>query len=85
MSIIVYGPRGCGKTLNAARLRDFFKLRNFHDQYPNPYGRLHASPAVFNAEAVLYLTHEEPPEHLRNHPKVVRYSDAMRLMGKEQA
>ena len=81
MSVIIYGPHGCGKTEAASDLRYFFKCRNYHDSYPNPYGRLHASPAVFNTESVLYLTSQEPPEHLRNHPKVVRFSDALRMMG----
>jgi hypothetical protein len=79
MSYIVYGPQGCGKTRNAALLRDYFGCINFSDSHPNPYGRLRSAPVTFKAEKVLYLTSEQPPEDVFYDRRVISFAEAMRM------
>jgi len=32
-SVVIYGPRGCGKSLHAEALRDHFELDRIHDNW----------------------------------------------------
>jgi len=54
MSVIIYGPAGCGKTKNAEKLRAYFKCEKIVDG---------ATFADFNkSKNYLYLTNEPVPE-----------------------
>lgn len=69
-SVIVHGPQGCGKTLNAPKLRKHFGLRKVVEGFD-------ASLAGdINPEGTLYLTNSAPKNALGL--RVVAFVDAMR-------
>lgn len=37
-SIVIYGPKGCGKTQNAEALRKTYGMRTTHDSADMPFG-----------------------------------------------
>lgn len=66
MSVIVFGPQGCGKSLNAQQLMRHFNLQvviEADDLRGSVYDQLRTSTlaAQFKAGNALYLTHEPPP------------------------
>lgn len=89
MSIIIYGPQGCGKGLHAEQLRCFFKLDRVidddHDQALtyNDMRRLmidRHTAATFKAGRNLYLTCETPPDLLKESRRVIAFSEAMHML-----
>jgi hypothetical protein len=67
-SVIVYGPQGCGKTLNAQRIAKHFGLTRIEDDYDG---------SRFRATGTLYLTNRtrkeiDPSGMLR---RAVAYAD----------
>jgi len=82
MSVIIFGPAGCGKTKNAEILRKHFKCKKIVDG---------ACFSDFNKNTnCLYLTNEPVPES--NHKdmknglnrRVISFNDAMRLVKNER-
>ena len=68
MSMIIYGPQGCGKTQHAEALRRHFKLARIvdgDDCRPNAYSLLN-KPAEFQRGRTLYLTSLTPPPAAAN-------------------
>lgn len=67
MSVIVYGPQGCGKSLNAQQLMRHFNLKRVIEadelSFSSVYLLIRSSThlAKFKAGDALYLTHEPPP------------------------
>lgn len=59
MSIVVYGPQGCGKGLHAEELRKAFRLAYIVHDAIDVYRRW--GPDL-KARRALFLTHEEPPK-----------------------
>lgn len=59
--LIVYGPEGCGKTTNAERIRDFFGVQSYVDEWgpdqPKWPGAVHLTnipmPGAINYEQVM--------------------------------
>lgn len=90
MSFIVYGPQGCGKSLNAERLRKALGcsrvISDDEADFPRDlYGRLATlrGAQAFKAGTDLFLTNEPPPagfdaDHSR---RVIHFDEAMRLAG----
>ncbi|WP_018991266.1 P-loop NTPase family protein [Aromatoleum toluclasticum] len=76
MSIIIHGPQGCGKSRNAEALRRHFKMERVVDDAECAYPRTTDLPR-FEAGRTLYLTNQEPPEHLRSARRVVSYEAAI--------
>lgn len=73
-SVIIYGPQGCGKTVNAQRLMRHFGLREVVDESPE----LTRSVAP---RGVLVLTCYSPPPSLSLGLRVLPFAEAMRLAG----
>ncbi len=77
-SIIVYGPQGCGKTRNAARIAKHFGLVKIID------GGLDANNSLRRqspqADGVLYLTCEPIPNKMSS-VRVVQFSDVAKEIG----
>lgn len=71
MSIIIYGPQGCGKTRHAEALRRFFKMDEVCDDEMDPYPLTLVQQAEFKAGKVLFLTNIEP----RSKDYDTRYGD----------
>jgi len=67
-SVIVYGPQGCGKTLNARRIAKHFGLARIEDDYTG--GRVRATGTLY----LTNLTRAEidPYDMLR---RAVAYAD----------
>jgi hypothetical protein len=72
-SIVIHGPQGCGKTKHADALARHFKL----DLWIDGYSWSHEFPQ----NNCLVLTHEEPPLHLAQNPRVISFDQAMTLAG----
>lgn len=80
MSVIVYGPQGCGKTKNAEALRTLFKCDRVIDDGKNPYPKSNKQDEKFKAGNDLFLTCEEPPARcLGAERRIMSYENAMRL------
>lgn len=62
MSIIIYGPQGCGKTLHAERLRKHFKMDEVCDDEMDPYPLTVRQQTEFKAGKVLFLTNITPKD-----------------------
>lgn len=60
MSIIIYGPQGCGKSLYAERFRQFFKMESICDDEMDPYPLTTPQQEEFKAGKVLFLTCIDP-------------------------
>ena len=67
-SIIVYGPPGCGKTMNAERIRKALDLKRVEDEL--------APRERFDKDGVLYLTNMFPPND-GSRTVWLTYEDAM--------
>jgi hypothetical protein len=67
LSVIVYGPHGCGKSVNAQRIADYLGLSVIVDD----------ERRVFPAYDALYLTSDEPASGSHN---AVAFDDIMREM-----
>lgn len=61
MSIVIYGPRGCGKTRNAEAFRKFYNCKEIVDDGKFVYPVTEQEHAEFKAGNILYLTDELPP------------------------
>lgn len=79
MSIIIYGPQGCGKTRHAEALRRFFKMDEICDDEMDPYPLTPTQQAEFKAGKVLFLTCIHPED------KGYSASDKRRIISFEQA
>ena len=90
MSIIVYGPQGCGKTRNAAVLLKAFKLTKAVDADDTTELRLPRNDLYYawahqphrgtlERKRLLILTHEEPPTELLCDRRVLSFQRAMFL------
>lgn len=61
MSIIVYGPQGCGKSINAETLRDYFCCAEVVDaDYFDPFPLSPKQVEEFKEGHVLFLTNIDP-------------------------
>ena len=79
MSVIVYGPQGCGKTVNAEKLRKFLDCDKVVDGDRNPYPRGDKQRCMFYSGKILFLTNEEPPAHCRNMSLIYHFDDLVKL------
>lgn len=86
MSIIVHGPQGCGKTINAPLLLKAFKLGRTLEEYDEGFPRdlYHAwthqpHRGALERKRLLILTCEAPPAELANDPRVLSFDRAMFL------
>lgn len=80
MSVIVYGPQGCGKTRNAETLRVLFKCDKVVDDGRDPYPKSTKQDTKFKAGNDLFLTCEEPPTRcLGAERRIMSFENAMRL------
>jgi len=91
MSIVIYGPQGCGKTRHAERLRQFYKLERVIEQLspespPDIWASLSnlEQAAQMKAKNALYITDEAPPEQLQGNRRVIAFEDAMRTVEQRQ-
>lgn len=69
-SVVVFGPQGCGKTLNAEKLRRHFGLQTVIDNgwdWNTPVPR----------EGALVLTNMQPTERFASDRNVFAYADAI--------
>lgn len=73
-SIVIHGPQGCGKTLNAQRLARHFGLPGVRDEEPYRWNK--PIPPGW-----LILTSEEPPAHVATTARVLSFAEAMREAG----
>ena len=77
-TVIVYGPQGCGKTLNAEKLRKYFGCTHVVELDEQRRRQLH--------DGALHLTHEDPAT-LRaigwriDGVKTFSYAEASRFIG----
>lgn len=80
-SIVIYGPRGCGKTINAERLQKHFGLERIVDEGKDYWPFDRKGPAL-ESKGVLYLV-EEPPLTVKklNGAILMKFTDAMHLAG----
>jgi uridine kinase len=69
ISVVVWGPQGCGKTRNAARIAKALGLDTVIDDWH------HTLSEPWPRQGALLLTNEEPPEWFR-YP-VVRYEEVI--------
>lgn len=82
MSMIVYGPQGCGKSRHAERLRKHFHLHKVVEaDFDSVYDQLstHASRVRFKLGSTLYLTNEPPPPGLEFR-RIMSFEEAMQEM-----
>ena len=82
MSIIVYGPKGCGKTRNSVALMKAFGMTHICDGYDLCYA-VALKREAFKAGKVLYLTSMSPPPDLSmdQDRRVIEFSRAMDMLG----
>lgn len=82
-SVIVYGPRGCGKTFHAPALAKFFGCSSYSDAPVSLYRDLQTPGGLarFKARGVLMLTHLAPPDELSGSRRILHLRDALRLAG----
>jgi len=69
-SIVVYGPQGCGKTLNSERLKNALGLSQVVDGWQFGFSK------NWPRQGALLLTNVRPPAHFR-YP-VMSYAEALR-------
>lgn len=81
MSIVVYGPMGCGKTHNKDKLKNHFKMEKVDDTGRNPYPRSN-QVAEFEAGHTMFLTHLPPPARLHGARWIVSFEQAMKEIDK---
>ena len=82
MSVVVYGPKGCGKTHHAELLRKTFKLVCIVDDATDVYRRW--GPDL-KARRALFLTIEEPPApppELGEHRRFIPFERALAMARK---
>lgn len=60
MSIIIYGPPGCGKTRNAERLRRHFGMHEIVDDGSDPFPLTQNQVYEFKMGRTLFLTQIAP-------------------------
>lgn len=78
MSIIVYGPQGCGKSRNAMRLLAQYRLSTLDDDcWTEVYDQVRSTPVRFKSGTTLYLTALPPPADLQDHRRIVPYWQAV--------
>jgi hypothetical protein len=75
-SIVIHGPQGCGKTMNAQRLRRHFGLLAVVEMDDHPWQRRQI--ANFGA---LLLTNDEAAARRLTGLRVLTFREAMRLAG----
>lgn len=83
-TVIVYGPQGCGKTLNAEKLRKYFGCTSVVE-LDAPTTTQRAAGRVLKADA-LHLTNEDPATlraigYRVDGVKVFSYAEASRFVG----
>lgn len=75
MSVIIYGPPGCGKTRNSIKLAWFFGMRRVKEDNGEMYQWVHAPR--FKTGKILYLTNVPPPEYLDKNRRILSFDEAM--------
>lgn len=81
MSIVIYGPPGCGKTHNAERLRKFFNCISVSDSESFRYPKTDKEKEHFKNGNVLFLTTNTPPiDWTGTDRRFIKYDDAMKLL-----
>lgn len=73
-SVVVYGPQGCGKTLNAPRIMKALGLSKVHDEW------WFGSGEPYDRHNTLLISIEPPPEIYR-YPSM-SFEAAMKLVAK---
>lgn len=79
MSVVVYGPQGCGKTRHAELLLKAFKLVIVVDDATGVYRRWAADLKFRRA---LFLTTEEPPADQRENCQFIPFARALAMARK---
>lgn len=87
MSIIIYGPQGCGKSVQAENLRRFYGMDEVCGDEMDPYPLTQAQIEEFEMGKVLFLTNISP-EHKDYNPRWCRrfaipFEQAMKAMRNE--
>lgn len=82
MSIIIYGPQGCGKTKNAEKLRRFFGMDEIVDDEGDPYPLTTDQVEEFKAGKILFLTPIDPKmnEYSTHSRRVISFKTAIQMM-----
>jgi hypothetical protein len=82
MSIIIYGPAGCGKTRNAARFAKFFGMTEIVDDEMDPYPLTPMQVQEFKAGTTLYLTYISPhdKDYSYDRRRYISFDDAFKMM-----
>lgn len=75
MSIVIYGPQGCGKTKNAEKLREYFECDSVIDG---------AFPTHYRNDNVLYLTNGNISDSVKFNHSVIPYEDAMYCLNNDK-
>jgi uridine kinase len=75
-SIVIHGPQGCGKSVNAQRLRRKFGLLVVIELDDHPEQRRHIAP-----EGALVLTNDEATARALPGLRVMGFKEAMREAG----
>lgn len=83
MSIIIYGPQGCGKIRNAEKLRKIFGMSEVVDDGHDPYPLSEAQVIEFKGGGNLFLTDINPESrgYNKHNGRVISYADAVRMSG----
>ena len=86
MSVIVYGPQGCGKSTHAELLREHFGMQRVVDDAADPYPKTKLAAMRFKAGDTLYLTNQGPPYPIDAHTdrRIHHFDQAMRDVTKRQ-
>lgn len=72
-SVVVFGPQGCGKTINARRLAEYFGLPHIVDEADSVLKH----PDQIKQNDVLYLAQMRPKLDVTNKLRVFSFSEAI--------
>ncbi len=86
MSIIIYGPQGCGKTRHAEILRKHYNMAEVVDDGSDPYPMSPKQQAEFKNGKVLFLTdvNAEIRGYSTHNRRVISYQEAMKEVKNER-
>lgn len=71
MNVIVYGPQGSGKSMNAKAMLKHFNLKHFHDGETFPQ----------NVDFTLIIRQEKPTDEQAQNARVYSIDEVKKLMG----